>query len=141
MCLSSSSGVPLHALCDAMLKAKGDLEERWSARRVNLPEPITGLRPVRHEHQYWSRLDRAEGELDVGYDSCGKPVRVEYHWIRYLSRANPGDEDVYTAEIWVRQNDGDWLYLVQPGRNHFVRVPHEPLRELLAESLNIDLGT
>ena len=36
--------------------------------RVPLPEPLTGERPVRFEHQHWQRLARGEGELDIGYD-------------------------------------------------------------------------
>lgn len=110
------------------------------ANRLTLPEPITALRPVRFEHQHWQRLERAEGELDIGYDAQGRPVRIEYHWIRYFSRANPELDDVYTAELWARQKDGGWLYLVQPGHHGFVAVPHDPLRTLLKEHLNIDIG-
>ena len=39
-------------------------------------------------------------------------MRVEYHWARYLSRANPNLPDVCTAELRVRRPDGDWLYLL-----------------------------
>lgn len=108
--------------------------------RLTLPEPITALRPVRSEHQHWQRLDRAAGELAIGYDARDRPVRIEYHWIRYFSRANPDLEDVYTAELWARQRNGSWLYLVQPGDHGFVAVPHDPLRSLLKEHLNIDIG-
>jgi hypothetical protein len=50
--------------------------------RIELPEPLTGLRPVRRERQRWQRLGRAEGELEIGYDAGDRPVRVEYHWAR-----------------------------------------------------------
>ena len=110
------------------------------AERLVLPEPITGCRPVRRERQRWQRLGRAEGELDVGYDAGGRPVRVEYHWLRYLSRANPDLEDVYTAELWVRQPEGDWLYLVQPGSAGFRPVHHADVRRLFALQLNLDAG-
>jgi len=107
--------------------------------RITLSDPITGLRPVRTERQRWERLGRARGELQIGYDACGRPVRVEYHWIRHLSRADPKLDDVYTAELWVRQPDGDWLYIVQPGQDAFIRIPHEPLKELLLQHLDLDL--
>jgi hypothetical protein len=110
------------------------------ADRLALPEPLTGARPVRFEHQHWQRLDRAEGELEIGYDAAGRPVRIEYHWKRYFSRANPAVADVYTAELWVRERTDGWLYLVQPGQPGFVSVPHAPLRALLKEHLNIDIG-
>jgi hypothetical protein len=106
----------------------------------DLPEPLTGLRPVRRERQRWQRLGRAEGELDIGYDAEDRPVRVEYHWARYLSAANPALADVYTAELWVRQPDGDWLYLVRPGAQHFARVAHVRLRPLLVRHLGLDPG-
>ncbi len=108
--------------------------------RRTLPEPLTATRPVRVERQLWQRLDRAEGELEIGYDTVGRPVRIEYHWKRYFSRANPSLDDVYTAELWVRDRDGGWLYLVQPGQSGFVPVPHAPLRALLQHHLNIDIG-
>ena len=110
------------------------------ALKVPLPEPITGRRPARRERQRWQRLGRAEGELDIGYDAEGRLVRVEYHWARYFSRANPGLEDVYTAEIWIRQPGGDWLYLVLPGADGFRAVPHAEVRRLLAAHLNLDAG-
>ena len=106
----------------------------------DLPEPLTGARPVRRERQRWQRLGRAEGELDIGYDRDGRPVRVEYHWARYLSAADPRLEDVYTAELWVRQADGDWLYLVRPGATGFARVAHDRLRPLLVRHLGLDPG-
>jgi hypothetical protein len=113
----------------------------WQIRdRLRLPEPLNGERVVRFEHQHWQRLDRAEGELDVGYGSADWPVRIEYHWKRHFSRANPAIDDVYTAELWVRQQTCDWLYLVQPGQATFVTVAHAPLRTLLMKHLNIDIG-
>ncbi len=105
-----------------------------------LPEPLTGLRAVRRERQRWQRLGRAEGELDIGYDAHDRPVRVEYHWVRYLSAADPRLADVYTAELWVRQADGDWLYLLRPGAAHFAKVPHAGLRPLLVRHLGLDPG-
>lgn len=108
--------------------------------RLQLPEPLTGVRPVRFEHQHWHRLERAEGELEIGYDAADRPVRIEYHWRRWFSRANPALADVYTAELWVRERADGWLYLVQPGGPGFVPVPHGPLRALLREHLNIDIG-
>jgi hypothetical protein len=117
------------------------MERSWTiAGREALPEPLTGLRAVRFEHQRWQRLGRAEGELNVGYDEAGRPVRVEYHWVRYLSRANPALADVYTAELWVRQPDGDWLYLLRPAERGFVRVRHEAVRRLFRAHLNLDAG-
>jgi hypothetical protein len=109
--------------------------------KLLLPEPLTGLRPVRRERQRWQRLGRAEGELDVGYDAADRPVRVEYHWARYLSLANPELADVYTAELWVRQPAGDWLYLIQPGGAGFLRVDHDRVRSLFARHLGLDAGT
>lgn len=108
--------------------------------KLLLPEPLTGLKPVRRERQRWQRLGRAEGELDVGYDAEDRPVRIEYHWVRYFSQANPALADVYTAELWVRQPDGGWLYLVRPTRDAFERVAHASLRPLLLQHLNIDVG-
>lgn len=108
--------------------------------RHDLPSPLGGIPAVRFEHQHWQRLDRAEGELRVGYDERDRPVRVEYHWRRYFSRANPALEDVYTAELWVRRPDGDWLYLVRPAAQNFVRVAHDALRPLLHEHLNLEIG-
>ena len=108
--------------------------------RLAMPEPLTGLRPVRQERQHWQRLGRAEGELDIGYDAGGRPVRVEYHWVRHLSRANPTLQDVYTAELWVRQEDGDWLYLLRPEESRFRRVGHAEVRSLLAKGLGLETG-
>jgi len=95
---------------------------------------------VRQERQRWQRLGRAEGELDIGYDADGRPVRVEYHWQRYFSCANPDLGDVYTAELWMRQPEGDWLYLVQPGSAGFRPVHHADVRRLFALQLNLDAG-
>ncbi len=64
----------------------------------------------------------AEGELEIGYDAGDRVVRVEYHWVRLFSRANPQVPDVYTAELWVRQRGGDWLYLVH---NRYLLVASE----------------
>lgn len=108
--------------------------------RIVLPEPLTGVRPVRRERQRWQRLGRAEGELDIGYDTADRPVRVEYHWVRLFSRADPGLADVYTAELWVRQPDGDWLYLVRPAEDGFRRVAHRAVRAVLARHLGLDPG-
>ncbi len=108
--------------------------------RLALPEPLTGLKPARRERQRWQRLGRAEGELDIGYDAADRPVRVEYHWVRLFSRANPDLADVYTAELWVRQPDGDWLYLVRPAADGFRRVPHAAVRAVLARHLGLDPG-
>ena len=108
--------------------------------RMPIPEPLRGLRPVRREQQQWQRLGRAEGELEIGYDAAGRAVRVEYHWIRYLSRANPELKDVYTAELWVRQQDGDWLYLIRPTETIFKRVPHRAVRSLFSRHLGLDPG-
>lgn len=105
-----------------------------------LPEPLTGVRPVRTERQRWLRHGRGEGELKIGYDASDRPVRVEYHWVRNLSRANPGLPDVYTAELWVRQPDGDWLYFLRPTGTRFVRVGHDLVRPLLAQHLGLDTG-
>ena len=110
------------------------------AEKIALPEPLGGVRPVRREHQRWQRLGRAEGELDIGYDVAGRPVRVEYHWARYLSRANPAVVDVYTAELWVRRPDGDWLYTVQPGQVGLTTLRHADVRPLFALHLNLDAG-
>ena len=110
------------------------------ADRLPMPEPMTGLKPVRQERQRWQRLGRAEGELDIGYDAEGRPVRIEYHWVRQLSRANPVLQDVYTAELWVRQADGDWLYLLRPDQSLFKRVAHAEVRSVLAKGLGLDTG-
>lgn len=104
--------------------------------KLELPEPLTGLRAV----QRWQWLGRAEGELDVGYDAADRPVRVEYHWARYLSLANPELADVYTAELWVRQPGGDWLYLIRPSGRSFERVAHAQVRLLFARHLSLDAG-
>jgi hypothetical protein len=108
--------------------------------RILMPEPLTGIRPVRYQHQRWQRLDRAEGELQIGYDAAGRTVRVEYHWIRWFSRANPDMSDVYTAELWVRQPGGDWLYLLRPAKTRFVAARHADVRAVLARHLNLDVG-
>ena len=105
-----------------------------------LPEPLGAIRPVRRERQSWQRLGRAEGELEIGYDSAGLPVRVEYHWARYLSRADPRLADVYTAELWARRPAGDWLYLLRPGVGGFINVAHDRVRPLLARHLGVDPG-
>ena len=108
--------------------------------RTPMPEPLTGVRAVRREQQRWHRINRAAGELEIGYDAQGRPVRVEYHWIRWFSRANPAVDDVYTAELWVRQPSGDWLYLQRPSQVGFVAASHAAVRGLLARHLNIDAG-
>jgi len=108
--------------------------------KILLPEPLGGRRVVRLERQHWQKLGRAAGELEVGYSADGNPVRVEYHWIRYFSRANPSLADVYTAELWVRHLEGHWLYLLRPTNDSFVRVGHYELAALLRQHLNIDLG-
>ncbi len=108
--------------------------------RIPLPEPLGTIRPVRVEHQHWHRIGRAEGELVIGYDAEGRPVRIEYHWVRFLSRANPALADVYTAELWARRPDGDWLYIVRPGLDRFASVAHRDLAPHLARHLGIDLG-
>lgn len=108
--------------------------------RLVLPPPI-GVRPVvRTETQRWQRLGRAEGELILGWGETGFPVRVEYHWIRWLSRADPAAADVYTAELWARRPAGDWLYLVRPGADSFRPVPHEGVRRLLRQHLDVEVG-
>jgi hypothetical protein len=125
------------------LSRVGEGEEGMSSLetlRITLPEPIGGLRPARRERQRWQRLGRAEGELDLGYDAEGRLVRVEYHWLRHLSRANPDLDDVYTAELWARRADGDWLYLVRPGGDAFAPVRHADVRRLFAQHLNLDAG-
>lgn len=108
--------------------------------RITLPEPLGAIRPVRFERQHWHRLGRAEGDLSIGYDAADRPVRVEYHWIRWLSRANPALGDVYTAELWARRPEGDWLYIVRPGLDRFATVAHADLAPLLARHLNIELA-
>lgn len=108
--------------------------------RIELPEPLGVIRPLRFERQHWHRLGRAEGELSIGYDAADRPVRVEYHWIRWLSRANPALDDVYTAELWARRPEGDWLYIVRPGLDRFATVAHADLAPLMARHLDIDLG-
>lgn len=112
----------------------------WPDGRIELPEPLGAVRAVRTERQRWHRLGRAEGELIIGYDATDRPVRVEYHWVRWLSRAHPGMADVYTAELWARRAAGDWLYLLRPERAGFVAVPHSRVRTLLAQHLNVDVG-
>jgi hypothetical protein len=108
--------------------------------RIELPEPLGVIRPVRFERQHWHRLGRAEGELLVGYDAADRPVRVEYHWVRWLSRADRRLPDVYTAELWARRPAGDWLYIVRPGLDRFATVAHTDLAPLLARHLAIELG-
>ena len=105
-----------------------------------LPASLTGIRAVRREHQCWQRLGRAEGELDVGYDAADRPVRVEYHWARYPSLANPGLADVYTAELWVRQPGGHWLYLIRPSAQGFARFAHAAVRILFVRHLGLAVG-
>lgn len=112
----------------------------WTIKdRILLPEPLGGIRPVRFEHQHWQRRGRAMGELEIGYDAHDRPVRIEYHWIRWLSRADPAAADVYTAELWARRPTGDWLYIVRPGLDRFATVAHAELAPLLARHLNIHL--
>ncbi len=94
---------------------------------------------VRTERQRWARPGTAEGELILGYDSHGAPVRIEYHWWRWFSRANPALADVYTAELFVRRAEGDWLYLQRPGEAGFVRAPHERVRAVLAKHLGVSV--
>ncbi len=112
-----------------------------SFERIVLPEPLGALRPVRSELQRWHRLGRAEGELSIGYDTADRPVRIEYHWIRWLSLADPALPDVYTAELWARRPQGDWLYIVRPGLDRFALVAHHELAPLLARHLGIELGS
>lgn len=112
----------------------------WPGGRIELPEPVGVVRPTRTERQRWHRLGRAEGELIVGYDAADRAVRVEYHWVRWLSRAQPGLSDVYTAELWARRPGGDWLYLLRPERTCFVPVLHARVRAVLAQHLNLDVG-
>ena len=114
--------------------------EPASPLRVVLPEPLGAIRPVRTERQHWHRRGRAEGELSIGFDEADRPVRIEYHWVRWFSRANPALPDVYTAELWARRPDGLWLYIVRPGLDRFATVAHRDLAPLLARHLGIDLG-
>lgn len=115
------------------------MDEGETHQRLELPEPLTGRPVAREERQRWARPGTAEGELVLGYDSHGVPVRVEYHWWRYFSQANPDMDDVYTAELFVRQPDGDWLYLQRPGETQFVRAPHDKVKALLARHLGVDV--
>jgi hypothetical protein len=108
--------------------------------RIVLPEPLGTIRPERSETQRWQRLGRAEGELVLGWSADGALVRVEYHWIRRLSQANPVLSDVYTAELWARRPAGDWLYMVQPGEPQLHLVDAARLRPLLLRQLGIDIG-
>lgn len=108
--------------------------------RIVLPQPIGVRAVVRSETQRWQRLGRAEGELILGWGEAGFPVRVEYHWIRWLSRADPAAADVYTAELWARRPAGDWLYLVRPGADSFQPVPHDGVRRLLRQHLDVEVG-
>jgi hypothetical protein len=113
------------------------MSEDETPQRLALPEPLIGRPVAREERQQWARPGKAEGELILGYDSDARPVRVEYHWWRWFSRTNPELEDVYTAELFVRQPDGDWLYIRLPGQTAFVRAPHERVRAVLAEHLGV----
>ena len=115
---------------------RGTGEKAW----VELPEPLTGLAATRTERHDWQRLGKAEGLLVVGFDEDDQPVRVDYHWWRFYSRNVNGADDVYTAERWVKQPAGHWLYIVQPGAAGFVSVEHRQLRPLLADNLNVDIG-
>jgi hypothetical protein len=108
--------------------------------RLVLPEPLGAIRPVRTEHQRWQRHRRAEGELLIGRDAADRAVRVEYHWVRWLSLADPGLADVYTAELWARRPDGDWLYLLRPGRAHALPVSHRRVAPLLRAQLGVDVA-
>ena len=40
----------------------------------------------------------------------------------------------------MRQPEGDWLYLVQPGSAGFRPVHHADVRRLFALQLNLDAG-
>lgn len=108
--------------------------------KLDLPEPLGGREVLSREVQQWQKLGRASGHLEVGYDGDGQPVRIEYHWHRYFSHANPHLTDVYTAELWVRHRDGHWMYLLRPSQNSFVPVVHDKLRPLLRRHLNVDIG-
>ncbi|WP_027133631.1 hypothetical protein [Geminicoccus roseus] len=108
--------------------------------RLVLPEPLGTLRPARTETQRWQRLGMAEGELVLGWSAGQVLVRIEYHWIRWLSRADPGADDVYTAELWARRPAGDWAYLILPGGPRLRLVEHGRLRPLLARQLGVDIG-
>lgn len=122
------------------MSAQRDLSEWLGGRLMALPEPLNVVRPERVESQRWHRLGRAAGELVVGYDIEDLMVRVEYHWVRWLSQANPALDDVYTAELWARQPSGGWLYLLRPQRDSFATLAHEDVRTLLARHLNVDVG-
>jgi hypothetical protein len=102
--------------------------------------PVVGGRAVaRTEAQNWSRADRAEGRLELGYDADDRPVRIEYHWWRWFSRAEPSIADVYTAELWIRRADGDWTYLLHPGSGVAATVTHHALRPVLVQALGVDI--
>jgi hypothetical protein len=116
------------------------------ARRIDhmiqphaFPPVVGGRSVVRSEAQKWSRSDRAEGSLDLGYDSDDRPVRVEYHWWRWFSRADPTLDDVYTAELWVQRLSGDWVYLLHPGSGVAATVSHDKLRPILIQALGVDI--
>lgn len=108
--------------------------------RIDLPPALGVMQAVRFEHQHWQRLERAEGELAIGYDAADQVVIVEYHWWRYFSRANSGMEDVYTAEVWRRRDPLTWAYLIRPQQTQYLDVDHGRLRPLLHNHLNIDIG-
>ncbi len=108
--------------------------------RLALPEPLGALQPARSETQRWQRIGRAEGELILGWSADSRLVRVEYHWIRRLSEANPATDDIYTAELWARRPDGDWAYMVLPGEPRLHRVGHDRLQPLLLQHLGVDIG-
>ena len=103
------------------------------------PPVVGGRRVVRTETQKWSRADRAEGTLDLGYNSKNQTVRVEYHWWRWFSRADSTLKDVYTAELWVQRPAGDWIYLLHPGSGVAATVSHDRLRPLLIQALGVDI--
>lgn len=107
--------------------------------RYTFPAVVGGCPVARTEDQSWSRHDRAQGTLHIGYDTADRFVRIEYHWWRWFSRADPDMDDVYTAELWVRRPDGDWTYLLHPGDEVAVRVRHAELRPVLAQALGIDI--
>lgn len=103
------------------------------------PPVLGGRNVVRSESQKWSRADRAEGSLDLGYDAEDRTVRIEYHWWRWFSRADPTLDDVYTAELWLRRPAGDWIYLLYPGSGVAVTVSHDKLRPVLIKALGVDV--
>ena len=108
--------------------------------RIVLPEPLGTVRPSRYETQRWQRLGRAEGELVLGWSADGALVRIEYHWIRRLSLADPSVADIYTAELWAQRPTGEWAYMLLPGEPRLHAVQHERLRPLLLRQLAVDIG-